>query len=91
MLVGKGNVILILADELSFKEQIKGGNMLKIPAVIVFAIIALNITMFTIMLQLDLLVVHSLFAKIACWALTIFWWFATYINRKKYYTIRVPK
>lgn len=65
--------------------------MFKVPQVVVFAIIALNITMFTIMLQFDLLVIHSLIAKIMCWAVTAAWWYATYANRKKFFTIRVPK
>jgi hypothetical protein len=43
------------------------------------------------MLQFDLLVIHSIIAKIMCWAVTAAWLYAAYANRKKYVTIRVPK
>ncbi len=50
---------------------------------IVFAIIAINITMFAIVLQLDLLVFQSDLAKIIAWALAVGSWHMAYKFRNK--------
>jgi hypothetical protein len=62
--------------------------MLKIRQSIFFAIIALNITAFALMLQLDLLTFNSTTAKIIAWLTTIAAWRVTYMRRNKYYTLQ---
>lgn len=56
---------------------------MRLPLIIVFAIVALNITMFTLMLQMDFLVFHSPIAKAVAWIFTIGAWALAYVNRKK--------
>lgn len=57
--------------------------MFKLPMVIVYMIIAFNITAFTAILLLDMLIIHSLIAKIIACALSIGAWFLAYKNRDK--------
>jgi len=55
--------------------------MFKLPAVIIYMIIAFNITAFTVILQLDMLIFKSLTVKIIAWALTIGAWYLAYLKR----------
>jgi hypothetical protein len=55
--------------------------MFKLPLVIVYAIIAFNITAFTLV---DLLLFQSLTIKIIASALTIISWILAYKNRDKF-------
>ena len=63
--------------------------MFKFPLVIVYAIIALNISVFTGLLQADLLTIQSPTAKIIAWAFTIAAWTVAYLNRHKFYEINL--
>jgi hypothetical protein len=62
-------------------------RMFKLPQSIVFAILAFNLTLFTIMLQMDLLIFNSPIAKVIAWLATIALWSLTYIRRKKYFKL----
>jgi hypothetical protein len=61
--------------------------MFKLPAVIVYMIIAFNITAFTVILQLDMLIIKSVIIKIISWALTIGAWYLAYVKRDKLWTL----
>ncbi len=63
--------------------------MIKFPLMVIYAIVAFNITSFAIMLQMDLLIFQSTVAKVIAWAFTIAAWGLTYANRNKFYTIRI--
>jgi hypothetical protein len=54
---------------------------MKFPLVIVYMIIAFNITMFTIFLQADVLILHSPVLKVICWAATVGAWALSYYKR----------
>lgn len=54
---------------------------MKFPLVIVYMIIAFNITVFTFMLQMDWLIFHSPIAKAACWIATVCAWALAYVKR----------
>ena len=56
---------------------------MRIPLIIIYSIIAFNITVFTIMLQMDWLIFNSPVAKAFFWMLTIGAWVLAYINRAK--------
>jgi hypothetical protein len=62
--------------------------MLKIRQSILYAVIALNITAFALMLQLDLLTFNSVTAKVVAWLLTIAAWRLTYMKKDKYFTLQ---
>jgi len=57
--------------------------MLKLPQSIIYAMIAVNITAFTILLQLDMFFFNALLLKLIAWAFTIGSWTLTYKKRKK--------
>lgn len=61
--------------------------MFKLPLVIVFMIIAFNITAFTVFLQLDFLIFNSPIYKIIAWLLTTGAWALAYKYRDKFVTI----
>ena len=61
--------------------------MLKLPQSIIYAIVAVNISGFAILLQLDMLNFNSLWEKLMAWALTTGVWVLAYVNRKKYVTL----
>jgi hypothetical protein len=61
--------------------------MFKVPMVIIYMIIAFNITAFTVVLQLDMLIIQSVLAKVIAWTLTVVAWILAYINRDKYVKI----
>lgn len=61
--------------------------MLKLPLSIIYAMIAFNITAFTVILQLDMLIFNSIIIKVISWSLTIAAWAMVYIKRKKMITL----
>ncbi|MDX8399922.1 MAG: hypothetical protein R8K20_06710 [Gallionellaceae bacterium] len=61
--------------------------MLKLPLFIVYAIVAFNITAFSVILQLDMLIFNALIIKFIVWTLTVGAWSLTYINRDKFVTL----
>jgi hypothetical protein len=61
--------------------------MLKLPQSIIYAMIAFNITAFTILLQLDMFFFKALTAKLIAWALTIIAWTLVYKKRKKFFIL----
>lgn len=62
--------------------------MFKFPMLVIYAVIAFNVSMFTGLLQFDYLVIQSPLAKTIAWALTVTAWAVTYINRNKFFAIR---
>ncbi len=58
--------------------------MLKLPLLIVYAVIAFNITLFALMLQMDLLIFNSVIAKAVAWVLAAGAWWLAYVNRNKH-------
>jgi hypothetical protein len=61
--------------------------MFKLPLFVVYSMIAFNITAFTIILQMNMLIFNALYIKIIFWILTIGAWLVTYINRNKFITL----
>lgn len=57
--------------------------MFKVPAVILYMIIAFNLTAFSVVLQMDMLIIDSVTAKVISWALTIGAWYLAYVKRNK--------
>jgi hypothetical protein len=68
-------------------KQTRKLRMFKLPQSIVFAILAFNLTLFTIMLQMDLLIFNSLVEKVIAWLVALALWVLTYMRRKKYFTL----
>ncbi len=56
---------------------------MRFPLVIVFAAIAFNISMFSVLLQADVLIIHSPIAKAISWIATVIAWVLTYKYRGK--------
>lgn len=61
--------------------------MFKLPLVIIYMIVAFNITAFTVILQLDLLIFKSLIIKVIAWILTVGSWVLAYKMRDKFVRI----
>jgi hypothetical protein len=61
--------------------------VMRVPAVIVYMIIAFNVTAFTVLLQLDFLIFQSVIIKIIAWALTIGAWYLAYLKRDQVWSI----
>ena len=61
--------------------------MYKLPQSIIFAIIAFNLTAFTIPLQMDLFVIKWFWLKVVMWLLTIAAWVLTYRRRNRYFIL----
>ena len=61
--------------------------MLRLPQSIFFAIIAFNVTAFTVLLQMDYLFFNAPMAKFISWVATVAFWFITYQRRHKYFTL----
>jgi hypothetical protein len=61
--------------------------MIKLPLSVFIAMIAFNITAFTIFLQLDMLIFNSIIVKIIAWTLTIGAWTMVYLKRNKIVTL----
>ncbi len=62
-------------------------HMIKIPQSIIIAMVAFNFTMFTLMLQMDMLYFGSTTLKVIFWALTIGLWRFAYMRRDKYFKL----
>jgi len=63
--------------------------MFKFPLVTIYAIVAFNFLMFTLLLQFDYLMFQSPVAKVIAWVVTIAAWGVAYLNRNKFYTINL--
>ena len=61
--------------------------MLRLPVSIFYAMLAFNITAFTLLLQFDKLIFNAIIIKIICWLLTIGAWAMVYIKRNKFVTL----
>jgi hypothetical protein len=71
-------------------QQYLGGEpVIRIPLFVVYAIVALNITAFTVLLQMDWLIFHSVVAKGAAWLTSLAAWQMSYWNRHKMYLLRI--
>ncbi len=57
--------------------------MFRFPLVIIYMIIAFNITAFTVVLLLNMLVIDSIFAKVVACAFSVGAWILAYVNRHK--------
>ena len=72
------------ADRFITGRNREGRSMFKLPLVIIYMVIAFNITAFTVA---DLLLFDSLTIKIIASILTVFSWVLAYINRNKFVRI----
>ena len=61
--------------------------MFRLPMVIIYMIVAFNLTVLALLLQLDVLMFHFLIAKVIAWLLTIGAWVLAYKNRDKFVTL----
>jgi hypothetical protein len=61
--------------------------MLRLPLSVIIAMIAFNITAFTVLLQLDMLIFKSIIVKVIFWILTIGAWALVYVKRNKFVTL----
>ncbi len=61
--------------------------MFKLPQSIIIAMVAFNITAFTVLLQLDMFPFGTTTMKIIFWSLTIGLWRFAYMRRNKYFTM----
>lgn len=65
--------------------------MIKFPLIVIYAVVAFNITAFALLLQLDVLIYHAPAAKAVTWILAVGAWGLTFINRNKFLTFRYDK
>lgn len=63
--------------------------MYKFPLVVIYAIVAFNFTVFTLLLQFDYLMFQSPVAKAIAWVVTVAAWGVAYMNRHKFYEINL--
>ena len=63
--------------------------LIRIPLFVIYAIVALNITAFAILLQLDWLIFNSMAAKFAAWVTSAAAWEIAYLKRYKLYLLRM--
>jgi hypothetical protein len=61
--------------------------MIRLPISIIYAMIAFNITAFTVILQLDILIFTSIIAKVISWTLTVGAWTLVYLKRNQFITL----
>jgi hypothetical protein len=61
--------------------------MIKLPQFIIIAMVAFNITAFTVLIQMDLFAFGTLTVKIIAWILTVASWRLAYMRRDKYFTL----
>ena len=61
--------------------------MLKLPQSIIYAMIGVNITAFTLLLQFDMLIFNALIYKLIAWGCTIGIWTLAYKKRKKFFIL----
>ncbi len=65
--------------------------MIKFPLIVIYAVVAFNITAFAALLQLDVLIYHALSAKLVAWTLAMAAWTLTFVFRNKFLTFRYDK
>jgi hypothetical protein len=58
-------------------------KLLPYPFFILFSIIAFNITAFTVILQLDMLIINATSYKVIAWLVTAGSWSIVYMNRNR--------
>lgn len=58
-------------------------NFPKLPYFLLFSVIALNVTAFTLVLQTGVLIINSLLAKVIAWGFTLCAWFLVYLFRNR--------
>jgi hypothetical protein len=58
-------------------------KLLPYPLFILFSIIAFNVTAFTVILQLDMLIIDATIYKVIAWLVTAGSWTIVYINRNR--------
>jgi len=58
-------------------------KLLPYPFFILFSIIAFNITAFTVILQLDMLIINANVYKVIAWLVTAGSWTIVYMNRNR--------
>jgi hypothetical protein len=58
-------------------------KLLPYPYFVLLSIIAFNITAFTVVLQLDMLIINSIFYKVISWLVTVVAWTIVYIFRNR--------
>jgi hypothetical protein len=63
--------------------------MFKFPLVVIYAIVAFNFTVFTLLLQMNYLLFQSPVEKAIGWTVTLAAWGVAYLNRHKFYTINL--
>ncbi len=61
--------------------------MFKFPMVIVYMIIAFNLTAFTLLLQLDFLIFNAIIYKVIAWIVTLAAWRLAYVKRDQFVRI----
>jgi len=61
--------------------------MLKLPQSIIYAMIGVNITAFTLLLQFDMLVFNAFIFKLIAWGCTAGIWILAYKKRKKFFIL----
>lgn len=64
-----------------------GPSGFRLPLVIIYMIVAFNITAFTVILQLDWLIFNLAVEKVIAWTLTTGSWMLAYLNRNKFASI----
>jgi hypothetical protein len=58
-------------------------KLLPYPFFVLFSMLAFNITAFTVMLQMDMLIFHATLLKVIAWLATAGSWSLAYIYRNK--------
>ena len=58
-------------------------KLLPYPFFVLFSIVAFNITAFTVMLQMDMLIFNATIYKVIAWLVTAGSWSLVYIDRNK--------
>lgn len=61
---------------------------MKIPLMVIYAILTFNVLMFTLLFQFDFLEFHSPMGKSLSWALTAGASYLTWLNRNKFIQLR---
>jgi hypothetical protein len=65
------------------EELLPMNKLLPYPFFVLFAMLAFNITAFTVMLQMDMLIFNATVLKVIAWLLTAGSWLLVYIFRNK--------
>ncbi len=65
------------------EEFLSMNKLLPYPFFVLFSIVAFNITAFTVMLQMDMLIFNATIYKVIAWLVTAGSWSFVYIYRNK--------